>query len=103
MTEYYQYRDVVVNFDVTKDGEDTTPQRALVSVFDPDKKDIKRDRAKVKGNEVSYNLKGKEVEKVGKYTFMFDVKITGFGVATHKVEAVTKKSPVPVKRKNANI
>ena len=99
MTEYYQNRDAVVRFDVFVDGDPVTPISASVLSYDPDKEYISKDGASIKGSEVRYILKGNKVEKVGKYTFIFKVKIRELGDYTHVVNAEVKKLPVPDKEK----
>ena len=99
MTEYYQYRDVTIRFDVFKDGADVTPGNASVLIYDPDKAYLGKDTAKIMGNEVRFILKGNKVEKVGSYYFIFNVKIKQLGDYTHRVKVNTQKLPVPVKGK----
>ena len=94
MTEYYQNKDITVRFEVFKDGKSSHPLNAAVDVYDPDGEYIKRGAARVKGNEVSYVLKGKDVEKTGKYSFVFDVGMRWLGKYTHVVEVQVKKLPV---------
>ena len=97
--EYYQHSDIVIRFDVFKDGGKEIPSDAWVLVYDPDKEYLKKDKATIKGNEVRYILKGKDVEKIGKYTFVFRVRIRQLGNYTHIVKVTSQKLPVPVERK----
>ena len=99
MSEYYQNRDVVIRFDVFKDGDEVTPIKSSVLIYDPDKAYIKKDTAKIKGSEVRYILKGNKVEKIGKYTFIFKVAIRELGDYTHIVKVNVEKLPVPTKGK----
>ena len=99
MAEYYQYSDIVIRFDVFQDGDDVTPSRASVLIYDPDKEYLGKDTAQIKGNEVRYILKGNKVEKVGKYTFIFKVGIKQLGDYTHIVWVNVQKLPVPIKGK----
>lgn len=99
MSEYYQYRDVVIRFDVFKDGDDVTPVNASVLIYDPDKEYIGKEPARIEGSEVRFILKGKKVEKVGEYTFIFKVSIRKLGDYTHIVKVKVQKLPVPVKGK----
>lgn len=94
MAEYYQYRDVLIRFDVFKDGRDVTPTDASVEVYDPDEKFVGRDVARVDGSEVSYVLEGGKVEKIGEYIFVFEVGIRQLGDYTHVVNAPVKEFPV---------
>lgn len=98
MTEYYQYSDIVIRFDVFKDGDDTTPSSASVLIYDPDKEYLGKDTAKIVGNEVRYILKGNKVEKIKNYTFVFKVRIKELGDYTHIVKVSVQKLPVPVKK-----
>ena len=99
MSEYYQSRDVVIRFDVFKDGDPVTPISASVLTYDPDKEFLGKDTAKIEGNEVRYVLKGKRVEKVGKYTQIYKIAIRKLGDYTHVVVFTVKKLPVPIKGK----
>ena len=99
MTEYYQNRDVVIRFDVFEDGDDVTPVSASVLIYGPDKEYIGKDPAKIEGSEVRFILKGKKVEKVGEYTFIFRVTIRKLGDYTHIVKVKVQKLPVPTKGK----
>lgn len=98
MSEYYQHRDVVIRFDVFKDGDEITPGRASVLTYDPDKVYLGKDTAQIKGSEVRHILKGNKVEKIGKYTFVFNVRIKQLGDYTHIVNVHVQKLPVPAKK-----
>ena len=100
MAKYYQYRDITIRFDVFKDGKKVTPGNASVLVYDPDKEYLGKESARVVGNEVRYVLRGKEVVKIGKYTFVFKVRIRQLGDYTHIVEVDVQKLPVPVTQSN---
>ena len=97
MTEYYQDKDIAVRFEVFKDGKTTHPLNAIAIVYDPDGNFIKKGVCHISKNEVSYVLKGINVEKTGKYSFVFDVSIRWLGKYTHVVEVQVKKLPVKVK------
>jgi len=97
MAEFYESQDIPIRFDVFKDGQNTTPGFASVVVYDPDKEYILKENAKVSGSEVRYVLKGKNVEKIGKYIFVFKVRVKELGDYTHIVEAKVQKLPVPIR------
>ncbi len=99
MDEYYQHSDIVIRFDVFKDGKKSTPISALVHIYIPDKDYLGTDKATVDGNEVRYILKGVHVERVGEYIFVCKVRIKELGVYTHIVNVDVKKLPVPTKGK----
>jgi len=94
--ENYQFQDIVIRFDVFKDGESATPLQAKVIAYDPDKEYILTDFALIKGNEVRYVLDGREVTKIGKYTFVFKARIRELGDYTHIVKMDVKELPVPI-------
>lgn len=96
MSEYYQGHDVIIRFDVLKDGDEVSPSQAVVSVYDEDKKFIVQDTARVEGNEVSYLLNGDKVEKAGGYVFVFEVTIRGLGDYTHVVNIEVSEAPEEV-------
>ena len=98
MTEYYEHSDIVIRFDVFKDGEEYTPSRAFVLIYDPDSEYLNDDAATIEGNEVRYILGGDRVEKTGDYTFIFKVRIDQLGNYTHVVKADVQELPVPVER-----
>ena len=92
--EYYQSKDIVLRYDVYKDGDTIHPSSSIVKVYDPDKQFIGHARSKTVGSEVRCKLDGKKVEKVGKYTFIFDVTIRDLGDYTHIVKVDVKKLPI---------
>lgn len=94
MAEYYQHRDIIIRFDVFEDGDEITPRKASVLIYDPDKDYIGQDFATIKGSEVRYILVGKKVKKIGIYSFVFKVRVRGLGDYTHVVKVTTKKLPV---------
>lgn len=95
MAEFYQYKDIVVRFDVFKDGQYEHPTSARLAIYDPNKNFIKNDVPKIIGSEVKYILKGDLVEEVGTYIFVFNVTIRGMGEHTHIVKVKVKKLPIP--------
>lgn len=99
MTEYYQNRDIVIRFDVFEDGDEVTPRRASVLIYDPNKVFLGEDAAKIRGSEVRYILKGENVHFVGEYIFIFKVSIRELGDYTHIVNVNVEKLPVPIKGK----
>ena len=100
MEEFYQNQDIVVRFTVLKDGKPVSASSAKVPVYGPDRQFIGYGETSISGSEVRGLLKAEHVEKVGKYIFMFKVKIRNFGEQPHVVEVKVKKSPVPEKRRN---
>ena len=96
MSEYYQYRDIVVRFDVFQDGDDVIPTGASVLIYDTDHKYLGEDTATIEGSEVRYVLDGKNVEEIGEYAFVFNVNIGGLGDYTHIVRVNAQELPVPV-------
>lgn len=96
MAENYQHKDVAVRFDVFLDGKETAPDNASVAVYAPGKDFLGLYKPTIKQNEVSYVLEGDQVEKVGKYFFVFDVKVKGLGEYTHIIDVTVKELPVPV-------
>lgn len=95
MAEYYTKQDIVVRFDVYKDGEKSMPDNATVLIYDPDKVYIGKEQADILGEEVRYILAGEMVEKAGTYTFIFNVAVSGLGDYTHIVKAEVEELPVP--------
>ena len=98
MTEFYQFRDIVIRFDVYKDGRPIRAIYARAAVYAPDNSFVGYATTKVVGNEVRCLLKGSKVEQAGKYVFDCKVRVKDFGEFTHIVEEDVKKSPVPIKR-----
>jgi len=96
MTEYYRCQDIVVRFEVYKDGAKVIPGSASVLVYDPDQEYIGKDGAKITYTEVMYVLEGSKVTKVGEYTFIFRVGIEQLGDYTHVVKADVQDLPVPI-------
>lgn len=96
MAENYQYQDIIIRFDVYKDGEETRPEIASVVVYDPDRKYTGRHYANIVGSEVRYILQGTEVQKVGRYIFVFQVKVEGLGDYTHVVKVNVESLPIPI-------
>lgn len=93
MTDYYVGKDISIWFEVFKDGKPAHPVSAKVAVYDPDSQWVKSDTAKIKKSEVGYVLKGKDVEKSGKYAFVCDVLVRWLGKYTHVVKVDVKKLP----------
>lgn len=97
MGEFYQNQDIVVRFDVLEDGKPVEPNSATVAIYAPDSQFLGDGNVEIVGSEVRCILNGDNVDQVGKYRFMFQVKVGGFGGNLHIVNVDVKESPIPSK------
>lgn len=98
MDEFYVGKDVTVKFETFSNGKPARATSARVAVYGPENAFIGQSNAKVAGSEVSYSLKGNEVEAPGKYSFVFDVAVRNEGKHTHVVDVDVKNLPVSRKK-----
>lgn len=92
--DFYQYYPISISFDTSVKGDPVNVTASSVVAYDPDKIYLVQEMAKTKGNDVSYSLNEKYVQKDGKYTFMFKVRVKGIGDLLHIRVVEVKKSPV---------
>ncbi len=96
MGEFYQNQDLVVRFDVLEDGKPVEPDSATVAIYAPDSQFLGDGNVEIMGSEVRSILSGDKVDQVGKYRFMFEIKVRGFGGNFHVVNVDVKESPIPI-------
>lgn len=94
MEEFYTGKDVITRFDVFEDGKDVTPRSGYVIAYDPDSVYIARDNVEIIGSEIRHVLEGSLVNKVGTYSLIFTINISGLGEYTHVVKQYVKSLPV---------
>lgn len=99
--EFYREHDIIVRFDVFVDGEEFTPERGFVDIYDPDGQYMKRGFVGISGSEVRYTLEGEQVTKVGTYIFVFQTNVEGLGEFPHVVKREVKELPVPTEEEAA--
>lgn len=99
MAEFYQNQDIVVRFDVLEDGKPVEPNSASVAIYAPDGQFLGHGNVEIMDSEVRCILQGDNVDQVGKYRFMFQVKVRGFGGNFHVVNVDVKESPIPIENK----